>query len=47
MDLLRDIYERWIQKLILRISAFIDRRNDVVEEEQALLGKTESDLHVV
>lgn len=43
MDALRDIYEQWTQKLVLKIPAIIDRLNDVTEEIQVLLDKTEVD----
>lgn len=42
LDTLKVICEKWAQKLILSMSATIDRLyvNDVMEEEQVLLDRT-------
>ncbi|XP_013920709.1 PREDICTED: transducin-like enhancer protein 1, partial [Thamnophis sirtalis] len=48
LDVLEDMFEYWTQKLILGISTSIDKLclQDVMEEEQVLLNKIETNLKV-
>ena len=48
LNILKDIFEQWTQKLILRVSASIDRLclKDAMEKEQVLPDMIEIDLKV-
>lgn len=48
LNVLKDIFEHWAQKLILKMSASLDGLdpNYVMEEKQILQGKTNIDLKV-
>lgn len=44
MDLLNKIYNYWLQKIILKISAIRDKPDGIMEKEQVALNKTEIDF---